>query len=131
MSLIISPWFGRLGNNVLQIIRAIHYAKINNYNKIKLEKHNAFSEQEIIISNKNDIVNKQTIKDTFFYPQKLNYTDPDPYIMREYFQTYIMPIFFVKSEIENTENNRMLKMYNREYHKQGIIYWTCKEKQKK
>ena len=34
-------------------------------------------------------------------------------------------------EIENTENNRMLKMYNREYHKQGIIYWTCKEKQKK
>ena len=122
MSLIISPWFGSLGNNVLQIIRAIHYAKINNYNIIKLEKHNAFSEQEIIISNNNDNVNKPTIKNTFFYPQKLNYTDPDPYIMREYFQTYIMPIFFVKSEIETTENDLYIHIRSGDSWRQGPYY---------
>ena len=30
-------------------------------------------------------------------------------------------------EINDGSGNRILKMYNREYHKQGIIYWVCKE----
>ena len=59
MSLIINSWNGRLGNNVLQILRAIHFGKLNNYNNILFNKHYAFSTNKIIInqiSNNNKII---------------------------------------------------------------------------
>ena len=35
--LIIQSWSGRTGNNILQIIRAIHYAIINSHNSIQFQ----------------------------------------------------------------------------------------------
>jgi hypothetical protein len=104
MSLIINSWNGRLGNNVLQILRAIHFGKLNDYNTILFNKHNAFSTNKIIINKFSDN-NHPTIQNSFFYPKKLNFDDPQPYLMRQYFQEYISPIFLIKSCIENNTNN--------------------------
>ena len=104
MSLIIYPWNGRLGNNVLQIIRAIHFGKINRYNIIIFGKHAGFLDNKIVINNFKSNNNKPTIQNTFFYPKKLNFEDAEPYMMKQYFQHYIAPIFFVKSCINTIDN---------------------------
>ena len=104
MSLIINSWNGRLANNIIQIIRAIHYATLNNYNNILFNKHAALSDNQIIINNILDN-NKATINNSFFYPKQLNFIDPEPYIMKKYFQTYIAPIFFVNPCNKDIQNN--------------------------
>jgi len=45
--LIINRWFGRLGNNILQILRAIHFAKLKNHKTISFNNHNFLSKNEI------------------------------------------------------------------------------------
>ena len=45
--LIVNNWFGRTGNNILQLIRAIHYAKINNHNNIKFNKHSLLNKDYV------------------------------------------------------------------------------------
>lgn len=104
MALIISNWSGRLGNNVLQIIRAIHYANINNYNSIEFPSHYAFISKKIIVNNlKND---KPTIINSFFKLKELNIIDPEPFIMKKYFKKYINPIFFIKpNQLIDNKNN--------------------------
>ena len=52
MSLIITKWSGRTSNNVLQIIRAINYGYINNYNHIVFPNHNLLNKNEITIDRK-------------------------------------------------------------------------------
>ena len=46
-------------------------------------------------------INKSQINDTFFSLKKYNITDPDPYIMKEYFQKYVKPIFKIQTENNN------------------------------
>lgn len=62
--LIITSWFGRLGNNIIQLLNAIHYAKLKNHKIIRFPVHKLLSTTTIEISN-NDI-NDDNIKDTFF-----------------------------------------------------------------
>ena len=45
-NLIINNWVGRLGNNVLQIIRAIHYGKVNGYNYLLFTNNRFFSNRD-------------------------------------------------------------------------------------
>jgi hypothetical protein len=94
--LFIEYWTGRTGNNILQIIRAIHYAKINKHNTIIFRQHPLLTSNNIILE-KVDKYNKSQINDTFFYLKKFNIIDPPPYLMKEYFQKYIKPIFKIKS----------------------------------
>ena len=92
--LIITSWFGRLGNNIIQILNAIHYAKLKNHKIIRFPSHKLLSSITIEISN-NDI-NNDNIKDTFFNLKNFDIDKPEPYIMKLYFQQYITNIFNIK-----------------------------------
>lgn len=92
--LIINQWYGRTGNNLLQIIRAIHYAKMKNHKEIVFMKHHILLSQKIIIETDEQIQEK--IYDSFFYLSKFKMNDPSPIIMKSYFQKYIKPILLIK-----------------------------------
>ena len=96
--LTIGVWTGRAGNNILQLIRAIHYAIINNHHIINFKPHSLLTSNIITLENIENS-NKSQIKDTFFSLKKYNIIDPEPYVMKEYFQKYIKPIFKIKSNI--------------------------------
>lgn len=109
--LIINSWTGRLGNNILQIIRAIHYGLVNNHNYITMPFHKFITKKEIVL---NDILDKNnTVKNTFFYLKHFNMEDPEPYIMRNYFQKYISPIFKVQPLITDMGDTDTLYIHFR------------------
>ena len=112
--LIINKWVGRTGNIILQIIRAIHYARINNHNSIILEPHRMLTSKCIKLENIENNNNKLQIKDNFFSLKKYDIIDPEPYIMKEYFQKYIKPIFKIQTETDNIETDNDLD-YNKIY----------------
>ena len=112
--LIINKWVGRTGNIILQIIRAIHYAIINNHNSIILEPHRMLTSKCIKLENIENNNNKLQIKDNFFSLKKYDIIDPEPYIMKEYFQKYIKPIFKIQTETDNIETDNDLD-YNKIY----------------
>jgi hypothetical protein len=112
--LIINKWVGRTGNTILQIIRAIHYAIINNHNSIILEPHRMLTSKCIKLENIENNNNKLQIKDNFFSLKKYDIIDPEPYIMKEYFQKYIKPIFKIQTKTDNIETDNDLD-YNKIY----------------
>ena len=97
--LIINSWFGRLGNNILQIINAINYAINKKHSVIKFNRHAMLLSNTISIENckRNDNI----IQDNFFYLERLKLNEQEPYIMKQYFQKYIKPIFKVQLEGNN------------------------------
>jgi len=102
--LIIEAWYGRTGNNILQIIKAIHYGIINRHDTIYFQTHSLLSSNTILLENIKD-VNKTQIRDNFFYLTKYSIIDPEPYIMKKYFQKYIKPIFKIQTENKNVIEN--------------------------
>jgi hypothetical protein len=96
----IQSWNGRTGNNILQIIRAIHYSMINKHKLIQFPKHFLLTSNIIILEHLLTN-NKLQINDIFFSLKKYNIIDPEPYIMKEYFQKYINPIFNIQKENNN------------------------------
>ena len=96
----IQSWSGRTGNNILQIIRAIHYAIIHRHNSIQFQQHSLLTSNIITLENIENS-DKSTINDTFFSLKKYNITDPEPYVMKEYFQKYIKSIFKIQTENNN------------------------------
>ncbi len=110
--LVINKWYCRTGNNILQIIRAIHYAIINNHNLIVLPSHPLLTSKSVKLENiEND--NKSEINDTFFYLKKHDIIDPEPYIMKEYFQKYIKPIFKIQTENDNDVDDKKIYIHIR------------------
>ena len=109
--LIIDSWFGRLGNNILQVLRAIHYGLTHNHNSVKIPGHKMFLNQEISLNNTPDKQN--IVKNNFFYLKHFNMEDPEPYIMKKYFQKYVLPIFKVQPSLENLENTDVLHIHFR------------------
>jgi hypothetical protein len=101
--LIINYWKGRTGNNILQIIRAIHYAIVHNHDSIRFEPHSLLNKCEIIVELDNS--NNEKIIDTFFSLKKYNIIDPEPYIMKDYFQKYIISIFKIQVDTTLIKNN--------------------------
>lgn len=101
----INNWTGRFGNNVLQIIRALHYAINNNHYIVLFPKHRLFNSQKIIIDlNK---INKITIVDSFFNLKNFFLNDPSPYEMKKIFQTYIYPLLVISLEENNDYLNTL------------------------
>ena len=84
----IQSWLGRTGNNILQIVRAIHYAILNNHNLIHFQQHSLLKSNIITLENIENS-DKSQINDTFFSLKKYNITDPEPYVMKEYFQNIL------------------------------------------
>lgn len=116
--LYIEHWSGRLGNNILQLLIAIHYACVNNYNVIKFNKHNLLSKCYIYMNNKdinnnNNNKDNNIIKDTFTCFIKFNILNPEPYTMKAYFQKYITPIFKINNDIDDITSNDSLYLHIR------------------
>jgi len=114
----IQSWTGRTGNNILQIIRAIHYAIINSHNSIQFQQHSLLTSNIITLENIENI-NKSQISDTFFSLKNYNIIDPEPYIMKEYFQKYVKPIFKIQIETNNDVNENDLHENNIYVHFRG------------
>ena len=91
--IIIDSWSGRLGNNVLQLVRAIHYASVRGYSHVHFPRHDIFTSTDIAVSHSSGVQIPQ--RDSFFSLKKFNITDPEPYHMRSIFQTYIKPIMCI------------------------------------
>lgn len=102
--LIINSWIGRTGNNILQLVRAIHYAYLNNHNIIIFNNHNLLNSNRINLQNIENI-HQSKIIDQFFYLKKYNIEDPEPHLMKKYFQKYIKPIFKIKQDESNIIND--------------------------
>ena len=105
--LIISNWVGRLSNNILQLIRAVHYANIHGYKFIFLSPHNFFFKTIIILDITDNSNNKPEVFNSFFYLRELNIEDPPPIKMKEYFNKYIKPLLKLTPDnvIGNNEND--------------------------
>lgn len=110
--LVINEWFGRTGNNILQIIRAIHYAIINNHNSIIFHPHPLLTSKYVKLENIENN-HKSQINDTFFSLKKYDIIDPEPYIMKEYFQKYIKPIFKIQTENDNDVDDKKIYIHFR------------------
>tara|TARA_Y100000389_G_C17362034_1_gene464296 strand:+ start:362 stop:1126 length:765 start_codon:yes stop_codon:yes gene_type:complete len=100
--LIIHHWTGRTGNNILQIVRALHYASLNHHNIISFNDHPLLMYNRIVLTSNEKTDQNESIVDTFFNLKKYNIEDPEPYLMKEYFQKYIKPIFKIKLDENNT-----------------------------
>ena len=103
----IKSWTGRVGNNILQLLRSIHYAILNDHRLITFNEHFLLTGRVIEIENIKTS-NKLSISDTFFSLNKYKIIDPEPWVMKEYFKTYINPIFNTLSEQDNSA------LYNQE-----------------
>lgn len=97
-------WQGRLGNNILQLIRAIHLSKILKHNTIKFPIHNMLSSTMIKIGQNNNLA---VLNDSFFNLKKYRIDDPEPHIMKLYFQQYIKPIFNVEFDGKIYNDNEL------------------------
>ena len=67
MNILIRSWYGRLGNNIIQVLNALLIALYYNYNII-LPRHRYFNNKYLILNDKIKIKDdKITNKDNFFY----------------------------------------------------------------
>lgn len=84
---IISDWFGRFGNNILQIIRASHSALNNNdISFLSFPIHPLLNNNKIIFKEKeNDKENILIKQDTFFYYNRIK----EPIQYKNMFKTYV------------------------------------------
>jgi hypothetical protein len=92
MTLKINEWYGRFGNNIIQLINSIEYCLQNNYHKI-IFPHHTFLETNYILlkdNNDNNIVSKSG---EFIYQLHINKIIDLTYNkIRKHFQKYIKPI---------------------------------------
>ena len=99
----IKSWTGRVGNNILQLLRSIHYAILNDHRLITFNEHFLLTGRVIEIENIKTS-NKLSISDTFFSLNKYKIIDPEPWVMKEYFKTYINPIFKIKIQSKKIDD---------------------------
>jgi len=69
--LVIDNWYGRLGNNITQIVNSILICMIKDLNYIKFKNHKYFNKNSIIINNKNDDINHEKDISQFFSKNEL------------------------------------------------------------
>ena len=108
MSSIINCWFGRFGNNIIQIINCLYFSTINNISNIKFPKHDFLTNTEIIINENinNDNLNNKNVYDTFYYLDKLNLDSPSPVNMKKLAIKYILPILNKGIYIDGEQNTK-------------------------
>jgi len=91
MTVVITEWYGRCGNNIIQIIRATHYAYQYKHHSVILPKHPLFIKQIITLPHPK---NNTIVHNIFFDIHKIpNYPYPlTLHTMKELFQTYCISI---------------------------------------
>lgn len=92
----IYTWYGRLGNNIIQIINAIYYAEKNNHKCVKIPLHNIFKKNSIDVDIGDNIENTSNFSNRFFFLKELKIYDLEPYMMKKIFNTYIKPIMNIE-----------------------------------
>tara|TARA_Y100000389_G_scaffold69863_1_gene66560 strand:- start:561 stop:1337 length:777 start_codon:yes stop_codon:yes gene_type:complete len=107
--LTISSWFGRLGNNILQIIRAIYFAEINGHTLVRFPKHSYLTESTIQLSSVNDSL--ANVSNNFFYLKDFGLSNPSIKHMKDIFQKYIADIFIIKKNDSIQEHDDINTLY--------------------
>jgi len=97
MTLLIEQWQGRLGNNILQLLRAILLSIQKKDGLILFPSHNMLTSTQVETTEYR--CNIKTI-DTFFNLKKFGIDDVEPYIFKELFTQYIKPIFKINKYIQ-------------------------------
>ena len=106
MKSVIGSWFGRTGNNFIQVINCIYYSfYLNNFEEIQFPNHpllmgNSIKNQE----NKSNDTSNKMIKNNFFYAKKLGFR-LHPCQMREIAQKYIINIVNLNLDKEGNEDD--------------------------
>lgn len=91
----VNYWTGRFGNNILQIVRCIHFAHIYKHSIIKMPHHLYLSDTQIHIDI-SDSINATYIGNNFFSLKGLGLSDPPSATLRNYAHQYILPILKIK-----------------------------------
>ena len=125
-TIVISRWYGRFGNNILQILNALIYALDNNYNKIILPDDNTYTvfnnnysfchkekltndkllfiKYEIII---NDLITDEYLLEDIFFDYGLkNLIDYTNHDITTLFNTYIKPCLNTAIITDNNYNSQ-------------------------
>ena len=100
----INNWYGRLSNNILQIVRAIYFCQKKNHNLVQFNNHKYLKDNKIKLNNISD-TSDNVIKDTFFNLKKYNICDPEPYKMKEICLKYIKPLLKFNFDSNDNLNN--------------------------
>ena len=116
----IKEWFGRSGNNIIQIINAIKYGLDNSYNILYFPKNIILNTQQILISQEEKQIKKEDKYDdkNYYYYSINNNISLNEIDILFIFDTYIIPIL----NITDTENN-----YDITYHIRGGDIFINKE----
>ena len=97
--LFIERWSGRFGNNILQIVRAIHYAKLRGHWEVSFPPHAMLTTQSIRLTggDKSDLGNTARLIKTFTNMAELKVGDATPATYRAYALKYIRPILRIST----------------------------------
>lgn len=87
----INGWYGRLNNNIIQLLNCIRIAEGEGYNVIQFPNHQYLSSNSIVISN-NNYEKKPDMVDNFYYYFMNKGIESNFQKWREYFQKYIKNI---------------------------------------
>jgi len=98
MSTIYLPeWYGRLGNNIIQLLNCVTFGLQNNYDIIRFPNHYAFNTTEIILNKSSNIlepIKNYIAKDEYcFYFMAINNKILYDINIKELFNKYIKNIF--------------------------------------
>lgn len=106
MASIIKTWFGRTGNNLIQVINCIHFSfYVQKYEKISFPQHRFFSTREIkSLELVEETVKKTLDKDQFFYAKKLGFV-LSPKQMRDIAQKYVVPVLNLNLDLKDMNNS--------------------------
>ena len=99
--LIIERWSGRFGNNILQIVNAIHYAIVCGHWEITLPPHTMFTTRAIRLTgiDKSVVGSTARFTNSFGSLKELKIAEAAPAIYRAYALKYIRPILRITESL--------------------------------
>ena len=103
---IINRWFGRTGNNFIQVINCIYYSfYLNNFEEIIFPSHPLFKTNKIKNREGRALnLSEKVCRNSFFYAKKLDF-EIEIFQMREIAQKYIINIVNLNLNTEGNENH--------------------------
>jgi hypothetical protein len=101
----IKGWYGRLGNNIIQIMNTVKVALLRNDNKVTFPRHKFFSKQEILLEEGEEINN--VTSGSFFNPN-IDGKNMNDYTLEENHIQLIRNIFKIKNISKISENSLVI-----------------------
>ena len=105
----ITHWYGRNGNNIMQLIHAIYYAKLHHHILVCFPAHPFLNSTKFQLVNKEkDEDNKTEVLGSFFFlDTEFKLQIKNPYEYKLLFLEYIKPIFNIKPSEKYTPNDTL------------------------